>query len=59
MLRYEYLNFHCSSNHSNLEIEAECPTKNLSYLDLDISGSKNGRNNGGKRARIRKSYRTY
>ena len=44
MLRYEYLNVHCSSNHSSLEIEAECPTKNLSYLDLDISGTKNGRN---------------
>ena len=31
MLRYEYLNVHCSSNYS-------------SYLDLDISGTKNGRN---------------
>ena len=32
------------SNHSNLEIEAECLTKNLSYLNLNISRTKNDRN---------------
>ena len=33
-----------SSNHSNLEMEAEFLTKNLSYLNLNISRTKNGRN---------------
>ena len=28
-----------------LEIEAECLTKTLSYLNLSISRTKNGRNN--------------
>ena len=32
------------SNHSNLEMEAECLTKTLSYLNLNISRTKNGRN---------------
>ena len=32
------------SNNSNLEMEAEFPTKNLSYLNLSISRRKNGRN---------------
>ena len=34
----------CSNHHSDLEMEAECLTKNLSYLNLDISRTKNGRN---------------
>ena len=35
--------FSCS-NHSNLEMEAEFLTKTLSYLNLSISRTKNGRN---------------
>ena len=35
---------HGCSNHSNLEMEAEFLTKNLSYLNLNISRTKNGRN---------------
>ena len=35
---------HGCSNHSNLEMEAECLTKNISYLNLNISRRKNGRN---------------
>ena len=35
---------HGYSNHSNLEMEAECLTKNLSCLNLDISTTKYGRN---------------
>ena len=31
-------------NHSNLEMKAECLTKNLSCLNLDISTTKYGRN---------------
>ena len=30
------------SNHSNLEMEAECQTKNLPHLNLNISRTKNG-----------------
>ena len=41
---------HSCSNHLNLEMEAECLTT-LSYLNLNISRTKNGR--------IMKSYRTY
>ena len=37
-------NNHSCSNHSNLEMEAECLTKTLSYLNLNISRTKNGRN---------------
>ena len=33
---------HGSSDHSNLEMEAECLMKNLSYLNLNISRRKNG-----------------
>ena len=36
---------HSCSDHSNLEMEAECLTKNLLYLNLNISRTKNGRNN--------------
>ena len=50
-LRLEYLLstkinyiYHGCSNHSNLEIEAKCLAKNLSYLNLNISRTKNGRN---------------
>ena len=32
------------SNHSNLEMEAECLTKTLPCLNLNISRTKNGRN---------------
>ena len=35
---------HSCSNHWNLEMEAECLTKTLSYLKLNISRTKNGRN---------------
>ena len=35
---------HGCSNHSNLETEAECLTKTLSCLNLNISRTKNGRN---------------
>ena len=35
---------HGCSNHSNLEMEAECLTKTLSCLNLNISRTKNGRN---------------
>ena len=35
---------HGCSNHSNLEMEVECLTKTLSYLNLNISRTKNGRN---------------
>ena len=38
-------NYHGCPNHSNLEMEAECLTKILSYLNLNISRTKNGRNN--------------
>ena len=38
------MSVHGCSNHSNLEIEAEFLTKNLSYLNLNISRTKNGRN---------------
>ena len=34
---------HGCSNHSNLEMEAEYLTKTLSYLNLNISRTKNGR----------------
>ena len=34
---------HGCSSHSNLEIEAESLTKNLPYLNLNISTTKNGR----------------
>ena len=37
------LTVHCS-NHSNLEMEAEFLMKNLPYLNLNISRTKNGRN---------------
>ena len=36
---------HGCSDHSNLEMEAECLTKTLSYLNLNFSRTKNGRNN--------------
>ena len=36
---------HGCLNHSNLEMEAECLMKNLSYLDFNISRIKNGRSN--------------
>ena len=36
--------FHGCKNHSNLEMEAECLTKTLSYLNLNISRTKNARN---------------
>ena len=39
----ELRNYGCS-NHSNLEMEAEFLTKNMSYLNLNISRTKNGRN---------------
>ena len=35
---------HGCSNHSDLEMEAERLTKTLSYLNLNISRTKNGRN---------------
>ena len=35
---------HGCSNHSKLEMEAECLTKNLPYLNLNIFRTKNGRN---------------
>ena len=38
------MTFHGCSNHSNLEMEAQCLTKNLPYLNLHISRTKNGRN---------------
>ena len=50
---------HCCSNHSNLEVEAEFLMKNLSYLNLNISRTKNGRKQVVKSSRTMKSYRTY
>ena len=38
------LNPHGCLDHSNLETEAECLMKTLSYLNLNISRTKNGRN---------------
>ena len=35
---------HSCSNHSNLEMEAEYLMKNLTYLNLNISRTKNGIN---------------
>ena len=35
---------HSCSSHSNLEIEVESLKKNLSYLNLNISRTKNGKN---------------
>ena len=35
--------WHGCSNHSNLEMEAECLTKTLTYLNLNISRTKNAR----------------
>ena len=35
---------HGCSNNSNLEMEAECLTKNMSHLNLNISRTKNDRN---------------
>ena len=35
---------HSCSNHLNLEMEAECLMKTLSYLNLNISRTKNGIN---------------
>ena len=42
----DYLNasIHGCSNHLNLEMEAECLMKTLSYLNLNISRTKNGGN---------------
>ena len=45
---------HGCSDHSNLEMEAECLTKNLSYLNLNISKKQ-----ALKGTRIKKSYTTY
>ena len=36
---------HSCLNHLNWEMEAECLTKNLSYLDFNISRIRNGRSN--------------
>ena len=41
---YIVLAAHNYSNHSNLEMEAEFLTKALSYLNLNISRTKDGRN---------------
>ena len=35
---------HGCSNHSDLEMETKCLTKNLSYFNSNISRTKNGRN---------------
>ena len=35
---------HSCSNQLNWEMAAEFPTKNVSYLNLNISRTKNGRN---------------
>ena len=35
---------HGCSNHSNLKVEAECLSKTLSYLNLNMSRTKNGWN---------------
>ena len=39
-----YLLYHGCSNQLNLEMAAEFLTKNVSYLNLNISRTKNGRN---------------
>ena len=41
---FEQLQLHSCSNHSNLEMEADYLTKTLSYLNLNISRTKHGRN---------------
>ena len=43
-LRNRSVRNHSCSNHLNSEMEAECLTKTLSYLNLSISRTKNGRN---------------
>ena len=43
-LQTDTMIFHGCSNHSSLEMEAECVTKTLSYLNLNMSRTKNGRN---------------
>ena len=40
----KWLSVRGCSNHSNLEMEAECLMKNLPSLNLNISRAKNGRN---------------
>ena len=51
ILRWWDSKYHCwwramhgCSNHSNLEMEAECLTRTLSCLNLNISWTKNGSN---------------
>ena len=41
---FEKFSDHGCSNYLNLEMEAECLTKNLSCLNLNISRTINGRN---------------
>ena len=50
---------HGCLNHSNLEMEAECLTKNLSYLNLNISKTKKKCKQAIKSTRTRKSYWTH
>ena len=51
-----WLALHGCSNHSNLEMEAECLTKTLSYLNLNISRTKTADKQAVKSARIKKIY---
>ena len=43
-LQNQLMTGHGCSDHLNLKMEAECLMKNLSYLDLNISRTKNGIN---------------
>ena len=42
--RFIFLLYHSCLSHLNLEMEAECLTKTLSYMNVNISKAKNGRN---------------
>ena len=51
--------FHGCSNHSNLEMEAECLTKKLVTLEFKNLQNKKWKKQAVKNTTIRKSYRTY
>ena len=42
--RFIFLLYHSCLSHLNLEMEAECLMKTLSYMNVNISKTKNGRN---------------
>ena len=50
---------HGCSNHSNLEMEAECLTKKLVTLEFKNLQNKKWKKQAVKNTAMRKSYRTY